>query len=649
VKARFGKMRLYLLCLFLSMVLGVLAQDQGPTMSEAEKAGAAAGAAAGATAGKIAGKAAGRMAGMQSIKADVFPKSPPPPLAREALPMQAQEWEKLEKSDPGTVRFFKEFDEDENRRWNQPEYFKGMQALIKRGVIDPKYDVLGNWAKLPKANGELLLRDFLSWAARTKARLLIRNARAGGSASGNISIVQDFKQCRDIFDAFDRRKRGMLKFEEFRQAVTGRIPDDEVKDKFYSLPRTNNMISYQTFSFVCSNVFGLPTSNTPMDAAYDPCEGNPCSKRPGTLCVPDPKKCIVATCPQFKCMKTKFVEMRMPAAVKGYQQCVNLFKSFDKNGDGALIYPEFEAGVKTSVVAGIFPNSFRPFDAWNRFDKDVRGRVTVSEFVHFCVAVTSDADDFGASAREECWDVFTHFDENHSQDLSAREFFKGMRRARRQGHLPQDLNIHHVWQQLPKTKFFTVEVGPFIDFCLLVSKGDDPVVAAHESQPMPQPTLSEEDRALWKGKDIPSPPLRVSTVGVEVRNTAFCDSVFRQANTRKDGKLTRDSFRVVCPTISSETECMNYTQIFSRYDINKDSILVKSEFVAACKSLSVAMHAGNAEITRRAAGKGASSSFVELNSSKSPPSSGADAKDSERREAREADDALHQLSLPTPS
>jgi len=232
-------------------------------------------------------------------------------------------------------------------------------------------------------------------------------------------------------------------------------------------------------------------------------------------------------------------------------------------------------------------------------EKTPAGHVDIYEFIHLCVALTSGEGDSMASAKEECWDVSTHFDEDQSQDISQREFLKGMRRARRQGHIASDLDIGSIWRALPKNAAGHLEIGPFIDFCLSISKGDDPKVAAVDAggvTPVDYQGLSVD----YGGDLVYAGPAGVSTVGKNNGNLVFCTEAFKKADNNNDGRVSLDEFAAVCSTIGNETECANYTVIFQRYKLSNESAdMSAQEFVHACKGSSVALTAGDAERARR--------------------------------------------------
>jgi len=319
-------------------------------------------------------------------------------------------------------------------------------------------------------------------------------------------------------------------------------------------------------------------------------------------------------CPQHKCVSIDTAAGRALAQGKNeYGRCVFVFRSFDKNADRALSYREFYDGVKHAQASGKIGRDFRIMEAWRRLEKTPRGQVDIYEFIHLCVAITAGEDDPLASAKEECWDVFTHFDEDQSQDLTAREFVKGMRRARRQGHLPADLNIETVWEALPRSSTGTLEVGPFVDFCLSMSKGDDPQVAAADAasgSPAGAYMGSLEYQVDYSGNVVYGGPTSVSTVGLNNGNMIYCVRAFKRADTDNDGSVSLDEFRHACPMIGNHSECANYTGFFHMYKLHPHdhSPMSSQEFINACKGSSVAMTAGDAERARRMAIAGAAGS-----------------------------------------
>jgi len=590
------QMRLIVL-VALALVVVASAQKQNasktPAMDEAEKVGAIAGHRAGAKAGRDAGAEAGRLAGIKAIR-DENPNPPvPTPVP---LPIVDADWEKFMKSDPGAVIFFREFDVDDNKRWSQAEFMKGMTAAKERNFIAPDYDLVAAWTLLAKTEtGEITIREFIGFAARTHGRAA-RGLRHHHRRNKTAAERYTGKQCRSIFKSFDANKDNMLSISEFRVAVAGKIPDDQVADKFAALPQVENQISFRSFSAICANLWGLPGGDSSQTAVTkDPCASHPCRRRKGTVCVPDPKQCITTKCKQYKCMRTSSTGgVAGGPPTNAYSGCVAYFKQADQDQSRFLSYVEFDTSVKEKQRTGVYSRDIRVLDAWNRFEKNAKGEVDIYEFIHFCVAATTDADDIGATAREECWDVFTHFDADRSQDLSAREFWKGMRRARRQGHIAADLNIRSVWRALPKTKWGTLEVGPFIDFCMSISKGDDPLVAAKDAQPIPSEEVPDDAGGIEYGGDVSK-----STVGINTANIVFCKNAFKQGDINNDGKISLDEFRQICSTIGNSTECAKPHRFFKKYDINKDRGLEAKEFIKACKGSSVALNAGAAERRRR--------------------------------------------------
>ncbi len=284
-----------------------------------------------------------------------------------------------------------------------------------------------------------------------------------------------------------------------------------------------------------------------------------------------------------------------------------MFRDFDRNQDRAIDFAEFKSGVVVAQEAGLMSSSLKPLEWWYRFDTNPAGQVDIYGFIHFCVAVTSDADDNGASAREECWDVFTHFDEDKSQDLSQREFLKGMRRAIRQGHVASS-NPTSIWTRLPKNKFSRLDVGPFVDFCLSISKGDDPLVAARDAVPIPMPNVRspidgfEAGLARTTGLEETTGLARTAvTVGSNSDGKFFCRMAHKQADADGDGLVSLSEFKSKCTLLFNETECKNATGLFSQFGTTSQNMLNVAEFMNACQSGSVALHAGKAELAQRIA------------------------------------------------
>lgn len=583
-------------CLALVQLAAAQAPKPDPqAVEDARAKGYVAGTRAGETAGVAAGKDAGQAAAQKTLR-EMAPK-PTAPSVKPAPPkpkpydMTPEERARVQEKDPGAASFFREFDADDNWRWSQTEYIKAIRAAIERRYLPADFKVTYVWSTLPKnEQGEIGLKEFLNFASSTSAQ----PPPAVAKAAPKTSAFDQFsaKNCKQIFDAFDEDKNGALDLNEFKLATQGKLDDAKAPDVFYSLPlrgAAGKGLTFDAFSAVCASLWRLPRTSSAEEAKKDPCADNPCKNRRGTVCVPDYKQCVKAPCPQFKCVRLASPAANSVLDTNTYGQCVRVFRDFDTNQDRALGFSEFETGLKRAQAAGTLSRDVRALDAWNRFDKTPRGQVDIYEFIHFCVAVTADADDLGASAREECWDVFTHFDEDRSQELSGREFFKGMRRARRQGHLPADLNINAVWNAMPKTRWGTVEVGPFIDFCLSVSKGDDPVVAAHESVPVPGHLPGATGRPQY-------PDGSISSVGTAAANVQFCAHAFKKSDLNSDGAISLDEFRTSCSLIANETECRNSSGLLTRYDRNKDGQLQwKHEYLRLCQASSVARNAGEAE------------------------------------------------------
>jgi Ca2+-binding EF-hand superfamily protein len=282
-----------------------------------------------------------------------------------------------------------------------------------------------------------------------------------------------------------------------------------------------------------------------------------------------------------------------------YGKCIRTFTKFDINKNRALSYGEFVNGVREAQKKGEVPDTFNAARAWEHFEHTSNGEVDVYQFVHFCIAVTEDQTDVGGSAKEECWDVFVHFDEDRNQVLSEREFFKGMRRARRQGHVPADLNIRRVWHALPKADG-QLEAGPFVDFCVAVSRGEDSQIAARDTLPAdlddlapPTPEKKGDSKVTEYGgyqgavsSGAGSGQASSNNVGShKPRDEIFCATSFHKADDDGDNRLDLDEFRRICETIVDTDSCVkNYTLIFDRFDEDKSKRLTEVEFMKLCKT-----------------------------------------------------------------
>mgnify|MGYP003887257745 CR=1 FL=1 len=274
-----------------------------------------------------------------------------------------------------------------------------------------------------------------------------------------------------------------------------------------------------------------------------------------------------------------------------YGRCVVVFRTFDKNRNRAISYKEFVDGVRMAQTSGKIGTNFDMKLAWNRFEKTATGEVSIYEFIHWCVAVSSGENDPSASAKEECWDVFTHFDEDQSQDITSREFMKGMRRARRQGHVDASMNLQSVWKALPKATTGNLEAGPFVDFCLALSRGDDPNVAAADAQPIPAQSAQPVQSGTSTG---------ASSVGVNNGNLVYCTEAFKKADNDFNGRLSLSEFTTSCDTVANATQCAKPAELLKRIKTNNQTEeLTRDEFIDFCRNSNVATQAGTLERQQR--------------------------------------------------
>jgi len=597
--------------LSLLLLVGVLAVSAvAQTVNEAdggiiaERAGAVAGEKAGAAAGREAGASAGKQAGIEAIRnlTGTTDANKTDTSIGKAEAFTLADFDELTKKEPGASAFFQEYDKDGDKLWNQGEWTKAIQAAIEGKMLPKDFDVFGTWEQVPKnEQGKVNLRDFLTIAAKTKKYTEPNTLTAEAGSAGSL-----YKNCDDMFDKLDKNHDGGLDLDEFRVGVSGKIDNTAVADQYQTLPRNGPgaTLDVKTWSGLCVSLFGLAQSDS--SSQNDPCATNPCAEKTGTVCVPDIKQCIREPCRQFKCVDvTTTVGQAVNQGKNEYGKCVAVFRTFDVNQDRALSYKEFADGTQLAKAQGTIPRDFKVKSAWKKMDKTPAGHVDIYEFIHLCVALTSGEADPLASAKEECWDVYTHFDHDQSQDISQREFLRGMRRARRQGHLAQDMDIPSLWRRLPKNAQGNLEAGPFIDFCLSVSKGDDPKVAAADAAGA-SASAAEYAGALqvdYQGDLQYMNPSGVSTVGQNNGNLAFCVEAYKKADSDNDGRISLSEFKAVCTTIEVEAKCANYTDIFTKYKQtgNETTDLSAQEFVNACKGSSVAQTAGDAERKRRMA------------------------------------------------
>lgn len=559
-----------------------------------EKAGEAAGAKAGAEAGKVAGEKAANM-------------------NKFSPPVTDADWDRFEKSDPGAVGFFKEFDDDNDKHLSRSEWVKVVEAAKERNFLDHTFDGDAQWNAFPKTEElKVNLRDFLGWASKTPSHEVPAEAKLTPEQKAHARKTELAKHCGEVFKTNDLDSNSGLDLKEFKTALNGKIDEDEMEDAFMRLARTGpgRTLTLSVFAPFCSQLTGLPEdqqdkpSETQKKDQNDPCSGEPCKDKEGTVCIADIKTCVKEPCPQFKCVE-KDAGSAEPELTNEYGKCSNMFSVTDTNKDGVITAGEFKRGVAAHQAAGNMIGTFSATSAWTHIDKlDAQdaelARVNIRGWMHFCVAVLEEGSDAGGSAKEECWDVFTHFDADQSNDISQRECYAGLRQARRQGHLPADLDLDAVWKSLKKTGNSTVEVGPFIDFCVSVSRGDDPILAARKTE-APRPTLepgTPKEALEYMGKEYQAEVGKKNNVGSssEGKPDYFCLHQYSKADNNKDGKITPDEFKGVCDAVVVERNvtnsnktvtqisCKSYVEVFSAFDDQSTGSLTYIEFIRLCKS-----------------------------------------------------------------
>lgn len=212
----------------------------------------------------MAGAEAGKTAGLQAVQnyTQQLAELAASPAAAPSTPVSDEEYERLQRSDPGAAAFFKEFDEDSNKHWKQQEFTKAMRAAIERRFLPVAFDVYGTWMRMPKNSmQEVNFRDFLAMASQITAsppEVSSTPTPAGPSTRPE----GEFKHCEEMFSTYDRNKDGALSLTEFTSAVSGRIREDKVQDTYLQLPRNagNGELDLNAWTGLCTNLFGMAAS-----------------------------------------------------------------------------------------------------------------------------------------------------------------------------------------------------------------------------------------------------------------------------------------------------------------------------------------------------------------------------------------------------
>jgi len=460
-------------------------RDAAADTLEAPTTPAQVGAAAGEAAGKRAGNAAGEVAAKAAIsqaaperagyKESGFPKVLH--VAADASAAEPVSSDLLEQN-AGAINYFRQFDVDGNGMWNPAEWKAAIDRAVLLRYLPASFDRDAQWNSMTKSDtGEVSMADYLLWAAKTPAH---QPPKKYMSIPPKYTITKAYKfaNCEEAFGVYDANHDGVWSLEEFSKAVNGRVADDHIVDKWHTLPKLgagDDKLDLSTWVDFCVALTGLPAggARVPRKRA---CVPNPC-KEAGTVCMEDPQICLVGfDCPQYRCVKTN-TNLASPFA-RAYDNCTRTFAKFDLNKDNRLTEEEFRSGVHFNRGVN-FPGKkrFSVVKTWAHFHKDADNMVSLYEFVHFCVAVAEEGRDDGGVVKSECWDVFNQFDTDSSVDLSEAEFTKGMLRAKQHGHVPVTMKIAEVWKALPKNDL-RVSAGPFIKWCMDVSRGIDGVTAA---------------------------------------------------------------------------------------------------------------------------------------------------------------------------
>lgn len=625
------------LAVALALALAPALAEEPAANKEAEAAAVEAGKAAGSAAGAQAGAATGAEAGKKAAAGGFAEK------------MTVEQYKELAAKNTGAAQFFTDFDKDGNHHWSKTEFLAAIRAVVSRDMLPANYDSEGNWEKLPKnVEEEVNFRDFLNWASQMKARPPpAAAANASKEAASQVASGQA-KDCKSLFSKYDKDGSGTLDETEFRASMQGRYDDSKLAAVYTDLDRqgAKGTLAEAAYTDFCAKLTGMPrdaskqNENAGEANEEDPCKGDPCAEHEGTVCRADPKKCVKEPCPQYACVKAESedkggdgkaaAEARSP-----YSKCIQLFDSWDNNGkDKQLSYAEFERGVAQEQAAGRMPKTFAAQRAWEALEHE-DDTLDVYEFVHFCLAQSSGEQD-ADTVDQECFEVFSHWDSN-ARDLSlnGREFWRGMRRAQRQGHLPASVRIGRVWKKLPKVNG-EVEPGPFVDFCRSMSRGADPEAAAKDTQAPaevePQvPDLDaaaakEVDEALKKAAEggdqeaaakLEDKDAKVeyqekpaeakndteaagnSTAGVDnvghaasTHTDIFCTKAFHKADGNADAQLTAGEFKFACQDVVPGKACDNYTAIFDAFDTSGKKYLSHVDFVRLCKAAGNATAAG---------------------------------------------------------
>jgi len=547
----------------------------------------------GAKAGEVAGRAAGETAGRQAAQIALNSAADKPNIAQNISGDP-----ELAKADPGAVNFFNEFDADKNGFWSQKEWDAATAEFIRRKYLPSTFKSSDEWGKLPKTEkNEITLLTFLAFASRTPAhnppKVLPPKDKSKPVTFEGLGAA---KTCSDVFDYFTGGK-GYMTIQEFGKALTGFISLDSVADHWYSLRRDGPGVTMTlpVFAKFCSSLTGLIAMPDPFANPTDVCNPNPCTG--GLMCMPDPKYCAAMPCPQYKCVRSPNgpTETNSSSVEEtAYGKCVRIFHEMDTQRRRELSKQEFFDGVSRAQSKRLISGNFSSQVAWSQFDKTKAGNVNMYEFVHFCIAVTEDGKDTAGTLYEECWDVFTAFDVDNSETLDQREFMRGMRRARRLGHMPADLNIWHVWKALPPLASSgpkQLGVDPFIRFCVGVSRGDTAQRAANAVRQLAGmapvdffPTMITPNSTLVIPQvpaPVPTPPAPLPVLPERSATQEIlgkCGKTFDDIDFNSTSYLTSSQFQRAC--FAFTTNCSLHAIMFQENSINGQ--MSRQQFLQLC-------------------------------------------------------------------
>lgn len=142
-------------------------------------------------------------------------------------------------------------------------------------------------------------------------------------------------------------------------------------------------------------------------------------------CIKDWHKGFMADCPDGRMNRPKMKEMFaaiMPKGASGDQMLDQLFRIFDKDGDGSIDFKEFMIATDMSSCGD--PEEKLRW-AFRMYDKDASGEIDLEEMVEiFCLmyAIQGYTEEEGA---ERAVKMFETLDKNQDGSLTENEFVKG--------------------------------------------------------------------------------------------------------------------------------------------------------------------------------------------------------------------------------